>query len=292
MQVIKAHGKRINDLAFSPDGRLIASGGADNTVRVTDTHTGSCEVVVPVPRGNSAEWKRVLFNEDGGRLLCRSATGLQVWDVAARKRVAKLLSPRGAAYGGGLALSPTQHIAVANEWRPRANRSLIHFWDTRTWEERVPFETRGPVYAGLAFDPTGTRLATSLGVLDVTTEERVSEAGFYAERLEWSPTGHVVVWALVSNFLFVADAATGRQVTQLELGQKCVQDCAFSPDGRFVAAVSNEAVVRVWDTETWQERHQFAWGIGKLKCVCFAPDGLRAACGSESGRILIWDWDL
>lgn len=294
MLVIKAHSKRINDLAFSPDGKLLASAGIDGTVRVTDTHTGGVSVLIPAPKDQQLHWERVAFCGDGDQVLCRSWNGLQAWSVSKAKCVAKLMSYADVSYQGGIAVSPTNHLAVANEWGPLSGQYpwVVRRWDTRTWEEHLPIGSGQSISAGLAFDPTGTRLATSIGLFDATTGRRLLFAYIPGDRLKWSPTAPVVAGTMYSNFLIITGTETGQQVAQLSLARKYVQDCAFSPDGRFLAVVSNEAAVRVWDTQTWEEQREFAWGIGKLKCIAFAPDGLRAACGSESGRILIWDWDL
>ena len=116
-------------------------------------------------------------------------------------------------------------------------------------------------------------------MLDTATGTVIQPTAFSGMRRP--PTAPLVAGVYYSNVINVTNADTGADVKQLALARKHVQDCTFSPDGRFLVAVSNEASVRVWETETWTEQ-QLAWGIGKLKCVCFAPDGLRTACASES----------
>jgi WD40 repeat protein len=292
MQVIKAHTKRINDLAFSPDGNTLVSGGIDGTVRVHDTQIGTSSVLIPPPKSLPVYWERVAFCPDGEHVLCRSSSSLQVWNIVTRRRVAELLSGPAASYLRGVAVSSTRFLAVAPAWRPRGNKCVIRCWDTRTWEEADSVEAGNTLFPGLAFDSTGTRLATSIGLFDVTTGERLLDASFTGYQLDWSPTAPLVAGVVYGNVITVTSAETGSEVKRLSLAKKFVQDFGFSRDGRFLAAVSNEAVVRVWNTENWKEEKEFAWGIGKLKCIAFAPDGLRAACASESGRILIWDWDL
>jgi WD40 repeat protein len=213
--------------------------------------------------------------------------------VAGHTRAAVLLAPN-AVYGYSLVAAPTRPVVIADHSVRHPFASVVGAWDTRTWEERVVYQTPENVsFTGLAIDATGTRLATRFGVFDVDTGARVLGASILGYKLEWSVPGPLVAGFGYDNSVTVTSAATGAPVTQLTLTRKYhVQDCAFSPDGRFLAVVSNEASVRVWTTDDWKEQKEFAWGIGPLKCVAFAPDGLRAACGSASGRILIWDWDL
>ncbi len=62
-------------------------------------------------------------------------------------------------------------------------------------------------------------------------------------------------------------------------GPKHFQGLSFAHDGHFLATVSNDATVRIWDTRTWEEHSQFTWKIGALLNISFAPDGLCAAAG-------------
>jgi WD40 repeat protein len=67
---------------------------------------------------------------------------------------------------------------------------------------------------------------------------------------------------------------------------------AFHPSGRYLAATSNDATVKHYDTTTWQVAHSFNWGIGRLRSVAFSNDGMPAASGGDKGKIVVWDVDL
>lgn len=67
---------------------------------------------------------------------------------------------------------------------------------------------------------------------------------------------------------------------------------AFHPSGRYLAATSNDATVKLYDTDTWQLAKTFEWNVGRLRSVAFSPDGALAAVGSDTGKIVVWDVDL
>jgi WD40 repeat protein len=67
---------------------------------------------------------------------------------------------------------------------------------------------------------------------------------------------------------------------------------AFHPSGRFLAATSNDATVKLYDTATWKLARAFDWGVGRLRSVAFSPDGMLAAAGGEKGQVVVWDVDL
>lgn len=67
---------------------------------------------------------------------------------------------------------------------------------------------------------------------------------------------------------------------------------AFHPSGRYLAATSNDATVKLYDTASWQLATSFTWDVGRLRSVAFSPDGTLAAVGSDTGRVVVWDVDL
>lgn len=67
---------------------------------------------------------------------------------------------------------------------------------------------------------------------------------------------------------------------------------AFHPSGRYLAATSNDATVKLYDTSNWQVARTFTWDIGRMRSVAFSPDGTLAAAGSDSGKIVVWDVDV
>jgi WD40 repeat protein len=67
---------------------------------------------------------------------------------------------------------------------------------------------------------------------------------------------------------------------------------AFHPSGRYLAAASNDATVKLYDTATWAVAEVYNWDIGRLRSVAFSPDGMLAAAGGDKGKIVVWDVDL
>ena len=106
--------------------------------------------------------------------------------------------------------------------------------------------------------------------------------------LAFSPDGSVVA-GTAGPRLRVWDVHSDRELALHKRGPKHFQGLSFSHDGRFLATVSNDSTVRLWDAGTWQEHATITWDIGALLNITFAPDGLRAAAGSDRGKVVIWD---
>jgi WD40 repeat protein len=67
---------------------------------------------------------------------------------------------------------------------------------------------------------------------------------------------------------------------------------AFHPSGRYLAATSKDATVKLYDTASWQLATTLTWDIGRMRSIAFSPNGTLAAAGSDTGRIVVWDLDV
>jgi WD40 repeat protein len=289
MQILTGHTKRVNDISFSPDGTLLLSSANDETVRVWDTRTGEGRILINSPGMTSP----VAFTPDGRHVLVRQArTALELWSVDKGRRLETLVGGSNNSQCHGFTVGRSTAMLVASEWIPRPFANVLHAWDTTTWQRRRLFRTTDNYsFSGLALNPTASRLATAVGVIDVSTGHHLLKAMFPSYSLAWSPSAPIVAGSSYSREIRVHHTESGKLVTTLQLDRKQVQDFAFSPDGSCLVAVSNEERVRIWDTRSWLEKSGFAWVIGRLKCIAFAPDGMRAACAGHLGTIVIWDWE-
>lgn len=294
MRVLKEKGASgaIWALAFTPDGRSLASAGTDGGLHLWDLETCTARLL-----GFHDYPCSLSIAPDGWALVCGWQRGVTLWNlvtfdpsnlstVAPNARVC--YSPAG------------RHLAVAG-------RQTLHLWDTRTWQpSRLGVNWEQDV-GNLTFSPDGKTLATDFWVMhhggtwehwvrlmDVETgNERGALRGHgnCANGLAFSPDGTTLA-AACAQFLWVWDASSGEPVMRLKVNRLHFQAVAFTPDGRFLLAARNDGTVRVLDTERWREQAAFDWGIGPLVSLDVARDGMRAACGSKRGKIVVWDVDL
>src|SRR5262249_7253627 len=108
--------------------------------------------------------------------------------------------------------------------------------------------------------------------------------------LAFTPDGKAVV-GTAGPRLRVWDLESNAEIALHKRGTKHFQEIAFTSDSRYLASVSNDETVRLWDTRSWREAKTFTWGIGKLLNIALSPDGYRAAAGSDRGQVVIWDVD-
>jgi WD40 repeat protein len=141
------------DVAFSTDGRELATGEGDGTVRLWNVATGS---PVAVLRGHQAEVSCVRYSPDGQRIASASQDHtVRLWDAKTQTEVA--LFPHGSNVYG-LAFSPdSSRLATA------CQDNTIRLWDLATYDEVVELHGHTYYVHAVAFSPDGTRLASGSG---------------------------------------------------------------------------------------------------------------------------------
>jgi WD40 repeat protein/serine/threonine protein kinase len=326
LMTLKGHTGPVHSIAFSPDGRRIASSDDNQTVKVWDASSG---LEVLTLKGHTGPVRKVAFSPDGRRIASTSDDRtVNVWDASTGVVALTLMrnthfvggavfSPDGRriatgdadstvtiwdATSGQVALSlkgntgPVNRVAYSPDGRRIAAASFdgtVKVWDARSGRETLTLKAKG---AQLAFSPDGRSIASVSGdqtvkVWDASTGvvalTLIGHAGVY--RVAYSPDGRRIASADADRTVIIWDAASGQVALSLKGHADWVNEVAFSPDGNCVATASQDGTVKLWNAGLAPEPLTFKAHERSVVHLAFSPDGRCIASASQDGSVRVWD---
>ncbi|HEY1380134.1 MAG TPA: WD40 repeat domain-containing protein [Gemmataceae bacterium] len=305
---LKGHPSGITGVAFSPDGKQIASASAglkdEKSLILWDAGTGK---EIFSLRADAAAGRCLAFSPDGKRVVTTDSNNVAVWDAATGQEVLTLGETGGRGISS-VAFSPDgKRVAragqVVDEQKKRAC-GVVKVWDAATGKEVLSFKHPVDLH-GVAFSPDGKQIVTGawveVKVWDAATGKELlslpaNTGGVYS--VAFSPDGKRIAAGLGGNptagEVKVWDAAAGKELLSIK-SPSAVASVAFSPNGRRIASggraedEKKPAEVKVWDADTGKELYSLPGHTGDIFSVAFSPDGKRIVSGSRDKTVRVWD---
>jgi WD40 repeat protein/serine/threonine protein kinase len=281
---------------FSPDGRRIAIGSRDGTVRVWDTQTDKW---LTDPMGH-ASGVSAQFSRDGKRIVTGSWDHTaRVWDAQTGQPVTEPMVHGGLGYvyaqfdpDGGRVVTAS-YDDTARVWDAQTGRPLVEPMRHSSYVNWAEFSPDGQRVVTASSDRTARVWSAETGQLLVTLTH---DGPVYSAR--FSPDGKRIVTASEDLTARIWDTLTGQPVTDPMVHGSAVQSARFSPDGLQIVTASGgtsagdeseDHAARVWDAATGQPvtepmRHRRTVSFAQV-----SPDGRRIVTGSRDGTARIWN---
>jgi len=283
------HISPVTSVAFSPDGKTIASGSEDNTIILWDAATGEVRRQL---KGHTNMVTSVAFSPDGKTIASGSYDDtIILWDAATGEMKRQL---KGHSSGvTSIAFSPDgKTIASGN------GDGTIILWDAATGEIRRQLKGHTWDVSSVAFSPDGETIASgscdgTIILWDAATGEmkrQLKGHTNWVQRVAFSPDGSTIASGSDDETIILWDAATGEMRRQLKGHSSPVWSVAFSPDGKTIASGSEDHTIILWDAATGEMRRQLKGHLfWQVFSVAFSPDGKTIASGSSDHTIILWD---
>ncbi|HJT55144.1 MAG TPA: protein kinase [Ktedonobacteraceae bacterium] len=302
------HADRLMGLAWSPDGKYIASASADKTVQVWEASSGKTVITY----AEHTEWvKAVVWSPDGMHIASAGADmTVHLWDVMTGRTV--LIYRGHSNLISTVAWSPdSKYIASGGYDR------TIAVWDAFTGEDFGFYHGHAPqnMINAVSWSPDSRCIASGSddGTVHIWPVEHIRGIIFKQKRsfkksifvyskhtgwvkaVAWSPNGKRMASGSWDNTVHLWDPTNGHFFYIHAEHTSWINAVAWSPNSARLATASNDGAVHVFDANTGRElftkRTFFTYEGHRddVRAVAWSPDGTRIASGGNDGVVKVWD---
>ena len=249
---LEGHTDIVRSVAFSNDGKRIASGSDDNTVKVWDAITGRMSLVF---HGHTDQVRSVAFSPDGKWIVsCGKDRTLKVWDSKTGEEIHTLRGHTTLVWG--VSVSPDGQKVVSS-----GEDSVVIIWDAETGQKDRTLNGHFDQVWTVDFSPDGKRIVS--GGFDETVKlwdaktggEMLTLSGHssWVSCVDFRVDGKRVVSSSWDGTVKVWDVETGQETLTLKGHSGSVFGVSFSPDGKHIVSGSDDKTVKIWDPQTGKE---------------------------------------
>jgi WD40 repeat protein len=281
---LDAHTDTVTSVAFSPDGKHLATGSFDTTVRLWDATGKELHTV----KGHTRTVRSVTFSPDGKTLASGSFDNtVRLWDVATAKEVAIL---KGQSPIMSVAFSPDGRLlATGSGGKQGGGKPEVKLWELRRGKPAGPIRDTRDSYLRPAGEPEKPEAVVPQPVRAEDGRSRINQTDSGATHLAFTPDGKRLLTAHRNGIVRTWDVASGKPVRELK-SEVPLMALAVAPDGRWIAVGTGIPAggVVVWDLAAGKKVWQIYADKNRVTSLAFSPDGKRLASGDD---VSVRQWD-
>jgi len=290
------HSATVTSIAFSPDGRVLASGSFDRTIKLWDVSSGKEIGALP---GHDGEVFSIAWSPDGRTLASGGNDSMvKLWSVSERRALRKI-ETRGSV--SSVAFSPDGRTLAAGGfgspslWGAQSGRALRKLVDPPSRPAR--FDS-GDIIECVAWSPDGSTLAVGTDGNNIKLWEAASRKELPtldAQRkriasLAFNPDGKTLVAGTTDGVIRVWSVPQGKLLRTISAHKGPLRALAFSPNGKTLASGGYDDVIKLWDTGSWDEQRTFPVSSRSSLALSFSPDG-KTLAAVDHKTIKLWELD-
>ncbi|MFN6562534.1 MAG: NB-ARC domain-containing protein [Nostoc sp. ChiSLP01] len=278
----------IHSVAFSPDGKLLATGDTNNQISLYQVSDGKQLLVF----AGHTDWLwSVVFSSDG-RILASGSQDqtIKLWDIETGRCLTTLYGHKGGIWS--VAFCPNSYILASG-----GQDQKVKLWDISTRRCLKTLSGHTNRVTSVAFSPNGCTLASgdddqTVRLWDVSTGKNLQillHPNIGICSLAFSPDGQTLASGCRDKIVRLWDISTGQCVHTLEGHTDWVTSVAFNSNGHTLTTGSHDQTVKLWDVSTGDCLTTLSGHSTRIWSVAFTPDSQTIASGSSDQTVRLWD---
>ncbi|MGK7918467.1 MAG: protein kinase [Trichodesmium sp.] len=276
----------VGTVVFSPDGKMLATGSRDTTVKILEIPTG--KVINTLAGDNSPIWS-IAFNSNATQLVAGTYDWrVIVWNLATGEPF-RVFEHRAPIWS--VAISP-DHKIVASASGDRT----VKIWDLETGYLVFNFPDHSDIVYAIAISSDGKILVSgsadkTIKIEDLKTGDLLNTLTGHTgviRSIDITPDGKKIVTGSYDQTVKIWDLTTGKLIKTLSGHSAEVVSIDISPDGQYIASGSKDKSIKIWDLQTGELMNTLTGHTDEIYTVSFSPDGNSIASGSKDRTIKLW----
>ena len=331
IRALAGHRSEVRSVAFSPDGKNLATGSDDKIVQLWQVGSGKN---IRAFSGHQNTILSVAFSSDGKTLASGSSdNSVRLWQINSGREIRSLEHQQAVS---SIAFSPNGKILASASydksiriWQVANGRQLkvitghesrvlsisfslsgeiiasgssdnsVRVWQIADAREISTFKKHKSWVLSVSFSPDDKTIASasfdsSIRLWQVENGREIREFKGHKDAVRsvaFSPDGKTLASGSADKSTRHWQVDSGREISTLTGNRRSVLSVSFSPDGKALASSYDDNLIRLWQSDTGRKIGEFTGPQNSGNCIAYSPDGETLASGSEDRSVRLWHVD-
>ena len=278
----------VSSVVFSPDGKMLATGSRETTVKILEIPTG--KVLSTFRADDSVIWS-VAFNSNATQLVAGTYYWrVMIWDLpTATEEPFPVFEHRAPIWS--VVMSPDDEIVASS-----SGDKTVKVWNVKTGSLIFSFPDHSDTIYSIDISSDGRKLVSgsadqTIKIEDLDTGDLINTLNGHTgaiRSVKITPDGKKIVSGSYDTTVKIWDLKTGKLIKTLSGHTAEVISVDISRDGRYIASGGKDNNIKVWDLEKGELLNTLTGHTDEVYTVAFSPDGNSIASGGKDRTIKLW----